>query len=231
LTNSSSCIRDFYSACKTKEFTDRITGYLKAEQDRRADHQVKVYKTIDGFALEAHIFSPDGMAKDEKRPAIVLFHGGGWQGGNPSWMFGNARHFRDLGLVAIAAQYRLTNRKDVTVFECLDDARDLIKWVRTNSDSLNIVQDSIAAYGWSAGGHLAVSAAIFNDSSPVKGVDSSPNAIILFSPAVSLPTNLSWIVNALGYGTDLGSINPVDHIRKDLPPVIILHGRDDTVTP
>lgn len=86
-----------------------------------------MYKTIDGFTLEAHIFSPDNLAKTEKRPAIVLFHGGGLQAGNPSWMFENTRHFKNLGLIAIAAQYRLTNRKDITVFESVADARDIIK--------------------------------------------------------------------------------------------------------
>jgi acetyl esterase len=231
LTNSIGYIKDFDSVCNTKEFNTRITEFVKNEEKKREDHIVKVYKTIDGFALEAHIFYPDNMTKTEKRPAIVLFHGGGWQVGNPSWMFGNARHFRDLGLVAIAAQYRLGNRMDITAFQCLDDARDVIKWIRANSDSLNIVQDSIAAYGWSAGGHLAISAAIFSDTSVVSGINSSPDAIILFSPAVSLPTNMSWIISALGFGADRTSINPVDHIRKGLPPTIILQGRDDTVTP
>ncbi len=42
---------------------------------------------------------------------------------------------------------------------------------------------------------------------------------------------MSWIVSALGYGADRSSINPVDHVRKGLPPTIILQGRDDTVTP
>ena len=230
LTNSVSYVRDFNSICKTKEFTGRIDKCIRDEQERRKDHLVKVYKTIDGLSLEAHIFSPDSLAESEKRPAIVLFHGGGWEGGNPSWMFESARHFRNLGMVAIAAQYRLGNHRDVTVLECLDDARDMIKWMRINSDSLHIDPNHLAAYGWSAGGHLAVSAAIFKNSAP-GGMDSSPDALILFSPAVSLPTNRSWIISALGYGGDRGSINPVDHIRKGLPPAIILQGRDDTVTP
>jgi acetyl esterase len=231
LTNSRNYISEFKSVCKTKEFNARITELVKTEERKRQDHIVKVYKTIDGFSLEAHIFSPDDLPEARKRPAIVLFHGGGWQTGNPSWMFENARHFKSLGLIAIAAQYRLANRKDVTVFESLADARDIIKWMRINSDSLNIVSDSIAAYGWSAGGHLAISAAIFNDPSFAAGIDSSPNAAVLFSPGISLPTNISWIVSALGFGADRSSINPVDHIRKGLPPTIILQGRDDTVTP
>jgi acetyl esterase len=231
LTNSLNYIKDYKSVCKTTEFNNKINELIKTEEEKRKDHSVKVYKMIDGFTLEAHIFSPDNLSGNEKRPAIVLFHGGGWQGGNPSWMFGNARHFKNLGFVAVAAQYRLGNHKDITVFESLDDARDIIKWMRENSDSLHIVSDSIVAYGWSAGGHLAISAAIFKDSSKVNGVDSSPNATILFSPGISLPTNDSWIISALGYGADRSSINPVDHVRKGLPPTIILQGRDDTVTP
>jgi acetyl esterase/lipase len=230
LANSRDYIKNFTSICKTEEFCARITELALSEEKNRKDHIVKVYKTIDGFKLEAHIFLPDSLAEDEKRPSVVLFHGGGWQTGNPSWMFSNARHFRDLGMVAIAAQYRLGNRKDVTVFDCLDDARDVIKWMRTNAEALHILSDSIVAYGWSAGGHLAISAAIFSDTTDT-GISPAPDAAILFSPGIDLPTNISWIVNALGYGADRSSINPVDNVRKGLPPTIILQGRDDTVTP
>jgi acetyl esterase len=192
---------------------------------------VQTYKSANGFNLQAHLFRPDDMKKGEKRPAIVIFHGGGWNGGNPSWAFNRARHFKDLGMVAVAAQYRLTNRKDITAIECMADARDLIKWMRSNSDSLNILPDKIAAYGWSAGAHLASSAAIFSDSIPGQGINSVPNALILVSPAVSLPGNTGWKYSVLGPSVSVGSVNPVEHVRKGLPPTLILEGRDDTVTP
>ncbi len=80
LTNSVNYIKNFNSFCKTKEFNDRINEIVKTEQKKREDHLVKEYKTIEGLVLEAHIFFPDNLAKNEKRPAIVLFHGGGWQG-------------------------------------------------------------------------------------------------------------------------------------------------------
>jgi len=34
-----------------------------------------------------------------------------------------------------------------------------------------------------------------------------------------------------GNKTTISSANPVEHVRKGLPPTIILQGRDDTVTP
>ena len=38
-----------------------------------------------------------------KRAGIVIFHGGGWSKGEPSWAFARARYFAERGLVAVAA--------------------------------------------------------------------------------------------------------------------------------
>jgi acetyl esterase len=89
----------------------------------------------------------------------------------------------------------------------------------------------IVAYGWSAGAHLASSAAIFSDSIPAQKINSIPNALILVSPAVSLPSNMGWKYSVLGPAVAVNSVNPVEHVRKELPPTIILQGKEDTVTP
>lgn len=137
-------------------------------------------------------------------------------------------------MVAVAAQYRLTNTQDITAIESMSDARDLIMWMRLNADSLNIEPDSIVAYGWSAGAHLVSSAAIFSESIPGSAINSIPNAMILISPAVSLPKGRGWEgwkFNVFGPTTTVSSANPIEHVREGLPPTIILQGRDDTVTP
>jgi acetyl esterase len=231
LANSGAYIKDFESNCKTEIYKNKINELRASIMQGQKDHIVKTYKSINGFILQAHLFLPDDLKKGEKRPAVAIFHGGGWNGGNPSWAFGRARHFRDLGMVAVAAQYRLTNRKDVTAVECMADAGDLIEWMRSNSDSLSIIPEKIAAYGWSAGAHLASSAAIFNDSEPAQGINPGPDALILVSPAVSLPKNTGWKTGVLGPVVTVQSVNPVENVRKGLPPTIILQGRDDTVTP
>ena len=234
IANSYQYINQFSAICKTEVFKNEIEQNIKSVLDARKDHEVKIYKTENAFHLEVHIFKPEDMTSTEKRPTIVIFHGGGWNGGNPSWAFGRAQHFKDLGMVAIAAQYRLTNEHDITALESMSDARDLIIWIRSKSDSLNISPDSIVAYGWSAGAHLVSSAAIFSDSIPNQNINSIPNAMILVSPAVSLPKGKGWEVwkqNVFGAKTTVSSANPVEHVRKGLPPTIILQGRDDSVTP
>ncbi len=234
IANSYQYINQFNAICKTEVCKNEIEQNIKSVLDARKDHEVKIYKTENAFHLEVHIFKPEDMTSTEKRPTIVIFHGGGWNGGNPSWAFGRAQHFKDLGMVAIAAQYRLTNEHDITALESMSDARDLIIWIRSKSDSLNISPDSIVAYGWSAGAHLVSSAAIFSDSIPNQNINSIPNAMILVSPAVSLPKGKGWEVwkqNVFGAKTTVSSANPVEHVRKGLPPTIILQGRDDSVTP
>ena len=66
-----------------------------------------------------------------------------------------------LGIVSIAGEYRLSDQKNITPLEAMSDVRDLIRWVRENFASLGVDPNRIAAYGVSAGGHLAVSAAVF----------------------------------------------------------------------
>ena len=221
---------------ESAESESAIAEVLKArnsQEESMQDHSVQVYKKEHGFKLEAHLFSSD-LNPMEKKAAIVIFHGGGWNSGNPSWAFGRARHFADLGMLSVAAQYRLTNEHDITAVESMADARDLVIWLKAHADSLNLNPDNIVGYGWSAGAHLISSAAIFPTSDPETGLSSAPNALVLLSPAVSLPRGEGWerwTYNVLGTKATVDEVDPVAHVREGLPPTIILQGKDDTVTP
>ncbi len=188
-----------------------------------------VYAEPNGTQLKAYVISPD-KAGGKRRSAIVLFHGGGWDTGSPEWAFSRAKHFADLGMVAIAAQYRLSDQKETTPIEAMADARAAIRWVRTQADSLGVDPKRIVAFGWSAGGHLAASAAIFDPDASKEGASARPDALVLVSPAVSLRSD-SWAQRLLmGRGT-AQDISPDEHVRKGLPPTLILQGDVDTVTP
>jgi len=195
-----------------------------AQDEQKSSYIEYGYSKHGDNELKAYVFSPEKKEIKESYSAIVIFHGGGWTIGEPAWAFKLAQHFKELGMVAIAAQYRLSNQKDVTPLEAMSDAREVIKWMRINKDSLHIDPDKIVAYGWSAGAHLAASAAIFND--PL----STPNALVLVSPAVSLQKD-DWFNKILLNRVEIDSVSPDKNVREGLPPTIILQGRDDTVTP
>jgi len=207
-----------------------VAGTATLAEPARLEPVEHVFATPGGAQLEAHVFSPPGVGK-EKRAAIVLFHGGGWTMGEPSWAFSRARHFAERGMVAIAAQYRLSDSESVTPIEAMEDARAAIRWMRVHADSLGIDPKRIAAYGWSAGAHLAASAAVFSRASDdADKVSASPDALVLVSPAVSLMAD-AHLRRLLGTRAQARDISPDEHVRKGLPPTLILQGDVDTVTP
>jgi acetyl esterase/lipase len=189
-----------------------------------------VYATPGGVELKAYVFSPGTPDARRLRPAIVLFHGGGWAFGEPAWTFPRAKHFAERGMVAVAAQYRLSDEKTITPLEAMADARAVIRWMRERADSLGIDPERIAAYGWSAGAHLAVCAAVFDDSTAGNRTSSAPNALVLVSPAVSLGPD-RYVQRLLGTRANARDISPDEHVRKGMPPMLVLQGNTDTVTP
>jgi acetyl esterase/lipase len=204
---------------------------LPAQESATAHEPVaRVYATAGGVDLKAYIFSAGDAGGERPRPAIVLFHGGGWILGDPEWAFSRARHFADRGMVAVAAQYRLSDQKAVTPLEAMADARAVIRWMRRESDSLGIDPERIAAYGWSAGAHLATCAALIPDGPAPEGFSAAPNALVLVSPAVSLQSD-RFVQRLLGERASVRDISPDEHIRKGMPPMLILQGDVDTVTP
>jgi acetyl esterase len=198
---------------------DSVTGPVEHVFARRGD--------VD---LKAYVFSPQSGKDAGPLAAIVIFHGGGWASGEPAWAFGRAKHFAEHGMLAVAAQYRLSNQKEITPIEAMDDAQEAIRWVRSNAGNLGIDPDRIAAYGWSAGAHLAASAAVFDGPPPKAPVSCAPNALVLVSPAVHLDED-GWFQRLLGSRAQSPALSPSHHIRPGLPPTIIVEGRQDTVTP
>lgn len=187
-----------------------------------------VYATVDSVELRAYVFRSDSTPLVDA-PAIVIFHGGGWAMGEASWSFSRAEHFARCGMVAIAAQYRLSDQKSITPLEAMADARAIIRWIRANDSLLGIDPDRVAAYGTSAGAHIAACAAVFPDSTSA-GIGSAPDALVLVSPALDLEKD-TWSQQLLGTRATSASVSPAAHVRAGMPPTLILIGELDTVTP
>lgn len=182
--------------------------------------------------LKIYCVRPSDFSPEKQYPAIVIFHGGGWSIGEASWGFPSARHYASKGIVAFSVQYRLQDEeKGYTPYESVLDAQTAIRWIRQNRSKFAVDPNKIAAYGWSAGAHLAACAAVFeNLDVPDASVSSAPNLLALKSPAVSLLLYRNF-QNQLGDKIAVADISPAEHVSKQTPPTIIVIGRTDTVTP
>ena len=187
-----------------------------------------VYKTVDDRELYLHVFNPDDLQAGDKRPCFIVIHGGGWTGGEPHRMSPFADHYRDQGLVGISVQYRLLNKqKGISVFDCISDTNDAVRFVRTHADTLNIDPEKIIVCGGSAGGHLAAETALYSEDSDSQ-VSAVPAALVLLFPVIDTSTE--------GYGNaKIGArwqeVSPAHQVDGKVPPTIIFHGTGDTVTP
>lgn len=198
--------------------------------------RVVVYKTTPQKALHLHVFEPAGFQKTDQRPVFVTIHGGGWRGGTPVRMYPFAQHFATLGMVGISVEYRLAANKPaagaLTPFDCVQDVRSALRFLKKNAAEFGIDPERIVVSGGSAGGHLAVSTALFervNDPADDLAVSPTPRALVLLFPVIDTSKEI-------GYGHDLlgarwQELDPNSHVRAGLPPCLIFHGTGDTVTP
>jgi acetyl esterase/lipase len=200
--------------------------------------KVEVYKTISDVKLNIYIFEPEGHKATDDRAAIVFFFGGGWKGGSPKQFEHQCRYLASRGMVALTADYRVQSRHGVKVPQCIADAKSAVRWVRANAKRLGIDPNRIAAGGGSAGGHLAAATGLiqgFDEPKEDQTVNSVPNALVLFNPAVGLapfegsqpfdPERNAGIRQRLG--DDPEAVSPAHHVRKGAPPAIVFFGTND----
>lgn len=185
--------------------------------------KVVSYKTAGEQALSAHLFAPSDVAV-EPRPAILMFHGGGWVAGEPAWTYPAARRMQAQGLVAIPIEYRLSG-ETATPADALSDACDAFAWVRAHAAELGVDPQRVAGYGVSAGGHLAAAAGLGGCAEGIKG----PDLLLLWSPALDLAQD-GWVRRLLG-GADPATISPLSLAARGGPPAVIVQGAADTLTP
>ena len=193
--------------------------------------RAEVYKSIGDVELRVHIFEPDQHAGSDSKPAVVFFFGGGWRGGTPKQFEPHCQYLASRGLVGISAEYRVESRHGTSPFECVEDGKSAVRWVRQNAKRLGIDPGRIAAAGGSAGGHVAAATALvpgLDVGDEPKSISSQPNAMILFNPVYDNSPG--------GYGHERVKdrylkISPIDNIRAGAPPAIVFLGSEDALIP
>jgi len=206
-----------------------------------ADAKAEVYKTVGDVKLNLHIFNPPEHNATDKRAAIVFFFGGGWTNGNPRQFEQQCKHLASRGMVAITADYRVASRHRVKAVSCVADAKSAIRYVRRESVRLGIDPDKIVAAGGSAGGHIAACTGTidgFDEEGEDTSISSVPSALVLFNPALVLAPVEGLTLDqgraasmSDRMGVEPQKLSPYHHVRKGVPPTLILHGKADTTVP
>jgi len=230
--NTGEKVRSFVSTCKNTSYTRTIDSMYTESANSYKGHLIKSYKTVDGFNLDLHIFLPDTAYQKTKRPVIVYFSGGSWTKGTPEWDFYNCANYAKKGWVGVSVEYRVSDRYETTPFEAVKDARSAIRWLRMNADTYNIDTNRIVASGNSAGGHLVLTTALaneMNESSDNLSISASPNLLLVNAGVYNLYAEGStdWISRDLKDKTLVKKISPQHLLRKELPPMLIIHGTND----
>lgn len=106
------------------------------------------------------LYVPD---TEEPAPLFVLIHGGGFVGGDSQSRQSQLmyRYFRDRGYACATINYRLA--QEAPFPGAVQDCKAAIRFLRANAGKYGYDASSIAVFGESAGGYLAVMCAVTND--------------------------------------------------------------------
>jgi alpha-L-fucosidase 2 len=182
--------------------------------------------------FDAHI--PEGKGP---HPAAILVHGGGWMRGDRAWnvepLFAP---LADAKIAWFSISYRLAS-DFLQIGTAVEDVHQAVRHVRANAAKYNIDPNRIALVGESAGAHLASLAALAEPKSVAAVVSLySPNDLELLAKTSStVPEQIRQVVAGTPFAelllSHLRSISPIQHVRRDAPPFLLIHGTADPLVP
>lgn len=186
-----------------------------------------VYKQSGGLPQELEVYyPPKWRAGGPVVPGVILFHGGGWTGGDLLQFRYACKYLASRGLVAATANYRMhpkAEREKLPAGEsnkrvCVTDAKSAIRWMKQHAGELGIDPRRLITGGGSAGGHVSVLATLnpgLNDPSDAQGFDTRVAAYLLFNPAFRADDS-----------TD-GEVDVLRHLGAGMAPAVFFFGTED----
>ena len=191
-------------------------------------------------------------------PVIFFLHGGGWQGGSRSdTQVKPFLHGIDRGYAVISCGYRLM--PEVNYPDNLYDVKAALRFIQKNAADYMLDTTRLVIAGASAGAHLAMMTAFTQGMPAFEGCDDFSSPVIKavvnqFGPTDFASENLHYeesgyprmnppapvghctVDKLLNADTSINPslmnfVSPIHNIHKDIPPVLILHGKYDPMVP
>ncbi|MPY89996.1 MAG: alpha/beta hydrolase fold domain-containing protein [Luteitalea sp.] len=152
-----------------------------------------------------------------------------------------AEFFNRLGIVAFVLKYRLGPRYHHP--SMLQDAQRAIRYVRAHADAYGASRDRVGIIGFSAGGHLASTAATHTEAGridapdPIERESARPDFLILGYPVVTFVEAWTHEGSRDRLLADeqtperLTQLSNERQVTKDTPPTFLFHTNADTGVP
>lgn len=228
---------------------DTWVDYASGEYDIQPN---VTYSTANNTELKLDLYLPHN--RTAATPALILFHGGGWVGGQKERNVLYLLPYLSMGWAVVNVEYRLAGNSLAPA--AVEDCRCALRWATRHAKEYGIDPSRFVLTGTSAGGHLALITAmlpagnVFDRRCPTDdGVRWNQAA----EPEVKVAAVVNWFgitdvaelvegPNAKHYAVEwFGSlenraelarqVSPVNYVRAGGTPVITIHGEDDDVAP
>jgi acetyl esterase/lipase len=204
---------------------DGQVGPEKILEDKPSKHSVKRVTNVSKPTLTVYRPSKD----KDTGASVIICPGGGYN--ILAWDLEGeevAAWLNSIGVTGIILKYRVPRRsgqpQDKPPLGPLQDAQRALCVVRNNATAWNLDPSRIGILGFSAGGHLAASAATNFDKRAYEGADNidrlsfRPDFAVLVYPAYLLDKSEKKLAPAI-------------RVRKGCPPMFFAHAGDDGVKP
>jgi acetyl esterase/lipase len=223
-------------------------GSAPAQRPPAVPPGVKAHRDLE-YVKEGHARQKLDLYLPEKAdgplPLLIWVHGGGWRAGSKDRPAG--LEFVGRGYALASLNYRLSQH---AVFPAqLDDCKAAVRWLRANAKKYNLDPQRFGAFGASAGGHLVALLGTTGGAKELEGKGGNLDQSSRVQAVVDLfgPTDLTKMggshdgprsPEALLIGGPVqenkekaAKANPIEYVKKDNPPFLILHGDKDAVVP
>jgi acetyl esterase/lipase len=201
-----------------------------------------VYGSANNTALKLDVWYP--RDSQTPTPTLVYIHGGGWIFGSKEGAVYQLLPFLEKGWRVVNVEYRMAGNSLAP--GAVEDARCALRWVARNAKQYNFDASKIVLTGHSAGGHLALIAAMlprgtefdnrcYGDENPRAAAVINWYGITDVNDLIAGANLKNYAVMWMGAQPNAAEIarrvSPLSYVRADSPPVLTIHGDKDDVVP
>jgi acetyl esterase/lipase len=204
------------------------------------------YKKANGHDIKLDVITAG--APSQLRPTLIYIHGGGWVGGSKEDHALFVTPYLTRGMNAVNVEYRLAS--DSLAPAAVEDCRCALSWVYRHAKEYGFDTSKLVVAGESAGGHLSLMTGILDQAAgfdnecppdPASGSVMKVQAIVDYCGIADVADVLEgphvqtfalmWFASLPNRSELARRVSPFTYVRQGLPPIIIIHGDQDTTVP